>query len=120
MKMFVISLPPDDPADAIRLDKVLKAALQGIEAICCAELPTKEELGDAYLLFALPLGAYGINSAYTRLLRRLRSEPQLLEGCVSALIVDGGSEFFTKSTAAELAFALNLNPPGWERSYCSA
>ncbi|MBR3640971.1 MAG: flavodoxin family protein, partial [Oscillibacter sp.] len=48
-----------------------------------------------------------VNSACTRLLLRLRREPALLEGCVSALIVDGGSELYTKSAAAELAFALN-------------
>ena len=107
MPLFVIRLHPDEPGDGTRLDRVLDIALQGIDVIPRDDLPAPEELWNARLLFAVPVGAYGINSAYTRLLRRLRAGAVSLEGCVSALIVDGGSEFFTKSTAAELAFALN-------------
>ena len=107
MPLFVIRLQPDEPADATRLNRALETALQGIEAKYCDDLPAQQELRNARLLFAVPLGAHGINTAYTRLLSRLRSEPSLPEGCVSALIVDGGTELYTKSTAAELAFALN-------------
>ena len=42
------------------------------------------------------------------MLRRLRAEPDPLEGCTAALMVDAGSELYTKSTAAELALAVNL------------
>ena len=41
------------------------------------------------------------------MLARLRLEPGLLEGCTGGLIVDGPGELYTKSTAAELALAMN-------------
>lgn len=107
MPLFVIRLQPDEPGDETRLDRVLDTALQEIDHRILDDLPGTEELRDAHLLFTIPVGTYGINSAYIRLLRRLRAEPSLLDGCVSALIIDGGSELYTKSTAAELAFALN-------------
>ena len=42
-----------------------------------------------------------------RRLARLRRETNLLEGCTGGLIVDGPGELYTKSTAAELALAMN-------------
>ena len=41
------------------------------------------------------------------MLARLRREPELLEGCTGGLVVDGPGELYTKSTAAELALAMN-------------
>ena len=107
--LVVISLPPDDPADGIRLGRIMDAALHGIAARVFTSLPAAEDLRGKRLLFALPLGPYGINSACLQLLRKLRSERGLLESCVSGLIADGGSELYTKSAAAELALALNLS-----------
>lgn len=42
------------------------------------------------------------------MLSRLRREPDLLEGCTAALIVDGPGELYTKSTAGELALAADM------------
>lgn len=107
MELTVIRLPADRPEDEARLDSVLEQALSGTEY---REYKTPEELADLKgrrLLFCLPLGKYGINTAYLKLLARLRSEPGLLENCTSALIVDGDTELYTKSAAAELALTLN-------------
>lgn len=60
------------------------------------------------LLFAVPVGQFGINPEYQRMLLRIRSTPRLLEGCMAGLVVDGGGELYTKSTAAELTLAANL------------
>ena len=60
------------------------------------------------LLFAVPVGQFGINPEYQRMLLRIRSNPRLLEGCMAGLVVDGAGELYTKSTAAELTLAANL------------
>ena len=108
MNFTLISLPPDSPADGTRLETVLSEAAAGHTTRVLQGLPTGEDLHGQRLLFAVPLGEYGINSAFLKLLRQLRAEPDLLEGCISAIITDGGSEFYTKSAATELALAVNL------------
>ncbi len=105
--LSVIYPRPDLPADKERLDAILDEGLAGIEHRVLIDAADLDNLRRQRLLFVLALGKYGINTAYTRMLLRLRAEPDLLEGCVSAIISDGGSEFFTKSTAAELALAVN-------------
>ena len=109
MPLTVIKITADDPADNERLDRVLSSALRdfdcrvlnGFDEACA------EEIRGQRVLFALALGKYGLNTAYTRLLYLLRSRQGLLEGCTSALLIDGDSELYTKSTGTELAFALN-------------
>ena len=108
MNLTTILLPPDSPADGTRLESVLSEAAAGHATRVLQGLPSGEDLRGQRLLFAVPLGEYGINTAYLQLLRRLRAEPDLLEGCTSAIITDGGSELYTKSAATELALAVNL------------
>ena len=105
--LLVIFPRPDDPADAVRPDAVLASALEGIPHRILPELPESDLLRGARLLFVLALGPFGINTAYLRLLRRLRTDPFLPEGSTAAILTDGGSELYTKSAAAELALALN-------------
>ena len=114
MRLFVLQLPADCPADGERLDAVLREALPegGYERLedpaqLCA-LRERGALDGGRLLFAVPLGCHGVNSACVRLLLLLRSEPGLLDGCICALITDGAGELYTKSAAAELALAINL------------
>ena len=107
MKYTLISLSPDFPADGTRLESVLRGTAAGSASRILHELPAGEDLRGQRLLFAVPLGEYGINTAFLKLLRRLRAEPDILEGCTSAIIMDGGSELYTKSAGTELAFALN-------------
>ncbi|MBS6534100.1 MAG: NAD(P)H-dependent oxidoreductase [Oscillospiraceae bacterium] len=107
MVLNVCAPPLADRERQSRLDQVLNCAL------ACQEvqvLRRAEELdlrpGDR-VLFALALDGAGQNPEYQRMLARLRLEPGLLEGCTGGLIVDGPGELYTKSTAAELALAMN-------------
>jgi len=108
MELLVIAPPADRAEDGARLSAVLDEALRGMEYRVLTDMSALPDLRGRRLLFALALGAYGVNTAYTRLLLRLRVDPTMLEGCTAALVVDGSGELYTKSTAAELAFAANL------------
>lgn len=107
MSLFVIHPPADEPQDNARLNGILRYALAGVDRHSFSDMSSLPDLRGHRLLFAVALGEYGVNAAYTRLLRRLRAEPSMLDGCVSALLVDGRSELYTKSTASELGFTVN-------------
>lgn len=90
-----------------RLDGVLAQTLSRMDVQTLSRAEELEHLAGRRLLFAVPVGSLGINLEYQRMLARLRSCPDLLEGCVAGLVVDGSGELYTKSTAAELTFAAN-------------
>ena len=98
----------DDPARQARLDRVLSQALAGREVQIIRRAEDLDRREYDRILFALPLDEAGQNFEYFRMLARLRRETNLLEGCTGGLIVDGPGELYTKSTAAELALAMNL------------
>ena len=98
----------DDPARQARLDRVLDRALAGREVQIIRRAEDLDRRRFPRILFALPLDEAGQNFEYFRMLARLRREANLLEGCTGGLIVDGPGELYTKSTAAELALAMNL------------
>jgi len=91
-----------------RLDGVLTHALADVPHRIVNNMAALGDLRDQRLLFAVPLGQFGINPAYQQLLLALRRDPTLLTGCTAGLIVDGESELYTKSTATELTLAANL------------
>ncbi len=109
MSLIVIKIAADEPSDNVRIDSVLNSALRDFDYRVISSLDETDpaEIRGQRLLFALPLGKYGLNSAYFRLLYTLRTRQGLLEGCTSAILIDGDSELYTKSTGTELAFALN-------------
>ena len=109
MSVVLIHPAPDSAGAGARLEQVLDCALEGAEYREVARARDLDGLRGERLLFALPLGEQGINLEYTAMLRRLRAEPGLLEGCTAGLIADGGGELYTKSAAAELALAANLS-----------
>ena len=88
MSLVVIAPPADRPGDGDRLERVLAHALAGREVVTLRRAEELADLAGKKLLFALPLGEWGINLEYVRMLERLRREPGLLEGCVAGLIVD--------------------------------
>ena len=97
----------DGPARQARLDRVLSRALAGREVQVIRRAEDLDRRRYPRILFALPLDEAGQNFEYFRMLARLRRETNLLEGCTGGLIVDGPGELYTKSTAAELALAMN-------------
>ena len=109
MSLLIIRISADDPGDNIRMESILSGVTDGlnIRFIDSSDLENGTDLRGQRILFAMAIGKYGINSAYARLLLMLRSHPGCLDGCISAVLVDGGSEFYTKSAGTEFAFALN-------------
>lgn len=109
MSFTVIIISADDPADNVRIDNIITSVLRDFDyrLINGTDELMGAELRGQRLLFAVALGKFGINPAYSRLLYLLRGNTSLLEGCTSAILVDGDSELYTKSTGTELAFALN-------------
>jgi len=108
MSLILIHPTPEEGAVDLRLSRVLSHALAGREY---REINRAEDLSGlegSRILFVVPLDGYGINLEYTAMLRRLRRDPSLLEGCVGGLMVDGESDLYTKSTAAELALCMNM------------
>lgn len=103
-----------------RLDSVLRYALDGIDAEVFENMdvlwktesadgrePTDRFCGQP-ILFAVPLGAEGINHEYYELLAWLRSGRKVLAGSVAGIVIDADSELYTKATAKELAAAANM------------
>ena len=108
MSLTVVHPPADEGWADQRLEGVLRCALRGCETRVVSRA---EELGDLKgqrLLFALPLGDTGVNLEYVRMLKRLRREEKLLEGCTAGIIVEGESHLYTKSAASELALAVSM------------
>lgn len=107
MSLVVIHPTPDAAWADMRLQGVLRYALEGLEVRLLRRAEELDGLSGQPLLFAVPLGEAGINLEYTRMLLQLRTRPHLLQGCTAALIVDGAGELYTKSVGAELALALS-------------
>ncbi len=109
MKQNIIVICPccEQEYKTERLQKVLRHMLEGF---CCewiTEAAAFRPLRDQKVLFAISLGESGVNLEYYRLLKRLRTETDCLEGCVGSVIVDGESELFTKAVARDIVFAAN-------------
>lgn len=108
MSLTVIYPRLEEDSDNRRLDRILSHTLNGIQTRTLSRAEELSGLAGRRLLFAVPVGRYGVNPEYQRMLVKLRSCPDLLQGCVAGLVVDGSSELYTKSTAAELTLAANL------------
>ena len=103
MEKLLVITPRD--GENPRMDAVLRAVLSGVphERVESVEGPVERRR----ILVAISVGGDGVNLGYAALLRRLRRGDVTLEGCVGGLIVDGGSELYTKSAATELVLAAN-------------
>ncbi|WP_283606976.1 flavodoxin family protein [Faecalispora anaeroviscerum] len=108
MSLIVIYPHPDVQGADMRLDGILRHALEGRQTRTVRRAEELTDLAGRRLLFALPLGDTGTNTESVKLLARLRREPGLLEGCTAGLIVDGTSPLYTKSAATELTLTANL------------
>ncbi len=106
--LHILFFPAEKPADELRLRAVLADSLSEIPHtlhICGETLP---HLQGQRILFALPLGEFGINLNYQKFLLHLRQSQNLLQNSVAGLIVDSKSTLYSKSAAAELTLAANL------------
>ena len=108
MSLVLIHPTPDVGWADLRLEGILRHALDGRQVRTIRRAEELHGLAGQKLLFALPLGDTGTNLESVKMLARLRREPALLAGCTAGLIVDGDSPLYTKSAAAELTLAANL------------
>ena len=135
-QLLTVIFPQERPAEnGGRPAEVLREALDGIEHIVlttaeeagkflkelnkdkpCGQEPLGiESLGEAEpppgkrrpVLFVILLGRDGVNLEYMRLLRILREDRTLLEGCAGGVITDGESDLYTKAVSRELVFTAN-------------
>ena len=90
-----------------RLDRLLRCALEGRDVYPVTVDALVNGLANARILFAVAVDTLGVDEAFVRLLRILRSGVRL-EGCVAGIVVDGADELYTKAAAQELALAANM------------
>lgn len=98
-----------------RMDDILSYVLGDIssEGVHITVVEKVSELDNIHMkgqrvLFAICLSEAGVNTEYYHLLEGFRKHPDCLEGSVGGIIVDGGSELFTKALARRLAFSANM------------
>ena len=120
MKWLVIR--PEDPLiESARLDTVWEHVCSTVFSGSSADLTVlhtiedfhhllKEPavLTDCRVLFVIALGKGGINLTLSAMIRLIRLSPGCMAGSAAAMIVDGETEMYTKSAAAELALALSM------------
>lgn len=108
-KPLEIICPVEQPAAVSqRLRGVLRDALQPLGPfVWHFRAQDLEKISGNRVLFVISLDDAGINLEYTRMLAALRRNPQLLEGKVGGVVVDGAQEIYTKSIARELVFSAN-------------
>lgn len=106
-ELLVIRLYCEEKSHPGRLDHILDTALAGRSCQWMTEAEAFQGIQNRRVLFAVDAGLYGINFNYYRLLEKIRSGGQCLSGCVGGVLVDGGSELYTKSLGRELVFSAN-------------
>ena len=91
----------------MRLRSVLDFALEGYEyeLIETAEEAAAADLHGKRLLFAIELGESGINLEYVKLLKAIRLNRDMFEGCVAGIVVDGNSELVPNSVARHMVIS---------------
>lgn len=79
-----------------------------LAALDLEKVDPASDLRKRRILFAVAVDEAGADPAFYAFLRRLRQEPDCLQGAVACVVVDGSTELHTKSAAQELVLAANL------------
>lgn len=91
-----------------RLDFVLDEALLGISFSMVSSYEAMDtDLKNRRILFALHVGAYGIDATLAEFLQYLSKNVHALDGACGALITDGQSDLYTKELSRVLLFSAN-------------
>ena len=92
-----------------RLERLLEFSLQGLSyrTVTPQELSTGA-VKNRRILFALYVDELGMGPECFGLLRLMRANPGILQGCVGSIIVDGAGELYTKQAAQAVTLAANL------------
>lgn len=92
------------PSGSARLRETAAYALEGIPFRFAS---AEESLIGKRVLFALSTDEGGMDVATLTLLRRLRREPQTMQGSCAAVLLDGAGESYTKQLAQDIVLAAN-------------
>jgi len=111
MTNLVLLKPQNKGENEERLTHVLERAIGRIphEVISTADEFERADLKGKRLIFAVSLGASGINIEHYEILKKIRLDANCFDGSVGGAIVDGGSEFHTKGAARELVLSANMS-----------
>lgn len=93
--------------NSARLARLLDFALDGLRVRRVRLEELEHGFSGARILFALHVDEFGAGEALHTLLRLLRRDTGLLEGCTGGVIVDGDGELYTKAAAQALVLAAN-------------
>jgi len=113
--LYVLKISDKQDSADSRFAKILAAALQDKTYKLITNLPdftawcskpAAQKYGSK-LFFALQLPPAGISTNYVLWLNTIIAIPNCLEGCIGSVLIDGGSEFFTKKLGRELIWAAN-------------
>ncbi|MEG0805602.1 MAG: NAD(P)H-dependent oxidoreductase [Lachnospiraceae bacterium] len=110
-KLFLL-YPENLPEDHTeRLDRILG---QSLFSHPCQRISTADQLEQWLpslkgnrILFAVHLGASGLNTVLYQMVCVLRMHPDCLDNCFGGVIVDGCQDLYTKETGREIVFTMN-------------
>ena len=92
----------------VRLSGILENALAGLPCeVFRMEQAILPPLPGRRIVFAVSLDIAGMDEAFCRLIRQLRSSHDLLRDATGVLLVDGEGELYTKQAARMLVLAAN-------------
>ena len=108
-KAGLLVIAPEDEGQQQnqRLQAILQQAIAPYETQVWRKAEEFTAIRQRRVLFVLNLGADGVNLEYQKLLRKIRTMADCLEGCVGAVLIDADSELYTKAVGRELVFAAN-------------
>lgn len=105
--MSLVLIRPVREDNNSRLDEVLSHALSGLDVVEIGRCQELRPLTDCKILFAVAIGEDGINLEYVKMISVIRRNPAFFTNCEAAVIVDGNTPLYTKSTANELVYTAN-------------
>ena len=79
-----------------------------LEPLALPRLSPEDDFRRKAILFAVAVDDFGADPAFYTLLRRLRAEPDALDGATVAMVVDGTGELYTKAAAQALTLAATM------------
>lgn len=106
-ELLLIAPEDEEQIENERLKTIVRQAIAGYQTEVWRKADEFVPLDGRYILFILNLGADGVHLEYQKFLRKIRRNPDCLQNCIGAVLVDADNELYTKSAGRELVFAAN-------------
>ena len=108
-KLYIIKPICREKKKEKRLTEIVEASIREleIEVIGTVEELAETDLTNKKILFAISLGASGINLELYGMLKKIRLNKSMFDGSIAGVLVDGDSELYTKSVARDVVFCAN-------------